>query len=300
MAEATFERLHEQAALQLEARLRPTRTAGSSSTPQPASGFALLPDPSPGDLFFDFEGNPFWDTEGSLEYLWGFSDRDDAFEALWATSREEEQAAFETVHRPRPRAARGAPGHARLPLRAVRDHGAAADDGPLRHARGRARRPPAARGVRRPLQGRPGRPHDLAAGLRAEGDRAPARLRAHRADQGRRHLDRRVRALDDRARRRDPRGDRGVQPRGLHRHAGARATGCSSGVGRRSRSSGRSRCRSRRSRSRSSRRRPSGPRCARQLLATGRRGDRARGASSSTTTTASASPSGGRCSTRRT
>ncbi len=29
--------------------------------PQPSSGFALLPDPSPGDLFFDFEGNPFWD-----------------------------------------------------------------------------------------------------------------------------------------------------------------------------------------------------------------------------------------------
>ena len=42
--------------------------------------------------------------------------------------------------------------------------------------------------------------HDLAAGVRAEGDRAPARLRARRADQGRRHLDRRVRALDDRAR----------------------------------------------------------------------------------------------------
>ena len=199
-----------------------TRTAGSSSTPQPASGFALLPDPSPGDLFFDFEGNPFWDTEGSLEYLWGFSDRDDAFEALWATSRDEEQAGLRDVHRPRPRAARGAPGHARLPLRAVRDHGAAADDGPLRHARGRARRPPAARGVRRPLPRRPGRSHDLAAGVRAEGDRAPARLRAHRADQGRRHLDRRVRALDDRARRRDPRRDRGVQPRGLHRHAGAR------------------------------------------------------------------------------
>ena len=94
MAEATFERLHEQAALQLEARLSHA-DSWKLLTPQPASGFALLPDPSPGDLFFDFEGNPFWDPEGSLEYLWGFSDRDDAFEALWATSREEEQAAFE-------------------------------------------------------------------------------------------------------------------------------------------------------------------------------------------------------------
>ena len=94
MAEATFERLHDQAALQLEARLSHA-DSWKLLTPQPASGFSLLPDPSPGDLFFDFEGNPFWDTEGSLEYLWGFSDRDDAFEALWATSREEEQAAFE-------------------------------------------------------------------------------------------------------------------------------------------------------------------------------------------------------------
>ncbi len=63
--------------------------------PHAASGFALLPDPSPGDLFFDFEGNPFWDADGSLEYLWGISDSDDEFRTLWAASRDEEQAAFE-------------------------------------------------------------------------------------------------------------------------------------------------------------------------------------------------------------
>ena len=58
----------------------------ASCSRTPASGFALLPDPSPGDLFFDFEGNPFWDAEGSLEYLWGILDRDDEFEPLWATT----------------------------------------------------------------------------------------------------------------------------------------------------------------------------------------------------------------------
>ncbi len=42
--------------------------------PRAGAGFALLPDPSPGDLFFDIEGNPFWDEEGSLEYLWGVLD----------------------------------------------------------------------------------------------------------------------------------------------------------------------------------------------------------------------------------
>jgi len=94
MAGDTFGKLREQAALQLEAR-----TSGEDDyvllQPQAASGFALLPDPSPGDLYFDFEGNPFWDIDGSLEYLWGITDAGDEFTALWAASRGEEQAAFE-------------------------------------------------------------------------------------------------------------------------------------------------------------------------------------------------------------
>ena len=39
--------------------------------PQP---LALLPDPDPGDLFFDFEGDPLWTADGrdwGLEYLFG-------------------------------------------------------------------------------------------------------------------------------------------------------------------------------------------------------------------------------------
>jgi hypothetical protein len=34
-------------------------------------GLALLPDPSPGDLFFDFEGDPFFSHGEGLEYLIG-------------------------------------------------------------------------------------------------------------------------------------------------------------------------------------------------------------------------------------
>ena len=64
--------------------------------PQPEAGFALLPDPSPGDLFFDFEGNPFWDADGSLEYLWGILDVDGNFEPLHAHDHETERIAFET------------------------------------------------------------------------------------------------------------------------------------------------------------------------------------------------------------
>ena len=63
--------------------------------PQPELGFALLPDPSPGDLFFDFEGNPFWDAEGGLEYLWGILDVDGNFTPLHAHDHDTERAAFE-------------------------------------------------------------------------------------------------------------------------------------------------------------------------------------------------------------
>jgi uncharacterized protein len=90
----TFEKLREQASLQLRARL-----TGEDSfvilRPQADSGFALLPEPSDGDLFFDFEGNPFWDHEGSLEYLWGILDTSGKFDPMFASTREEERAAFE-------------------------------------------------------------------------------------------------------------------------------------------------------------------------------------------------------------
>jgi uncharacterized protein len=42
---------------------------------EPARGFARLPEPSPGDIFLDFEGDPFV-GEGGLEYLTGYYCRD--------------------------------------------------------------------------------------------------------------------------------------------------------------------------------------------------------------------------------
>jgi predicted RecB family nuclease len=85
----------EQAELQLIARETGADTFRLLQ-PQPESGFALLPDPSPGDLFFDFEGNPFWDADGSLEYLWGILDVDGNFEPLHAHDHDTERIAFET------------------------------------------------------------------------------------------------------------------------------------------------------------------------------------------------------------
>ena len=90
----TFERLRQQAELQLWAREHRAERYVLLE-PQPERGFALLPDPSPGDLFFDFEGNPFWDASGSLEYLWGILDAAGEFAPLWAYDRATERGAFE-------------------------------------------------------------------------------------------------------------------------------------------------------------------------------------------------------------
>lgn len=67
--------------------------------------FGLLRVPDPGDIFFDFEGDPLHTEPGSphwgLEYLFGWCIRDldeegrPAFHALWAHNRVEEKVAFE-------------------------------------------------------------------------------------------------------------------------------------------------------------------------------------------------------------
>jgi uncharacterized protein len=99
MTHSTFEALHEQAALQYEAR-----TTGHHSyrllEPEPKRGLELLPKPSPGDVFFDIEGDPFWAPDRGLEYLFGVLWREDGgtrFRAFWAHDRESEKRAFEQL-----------------------------------------------------------------------------------------------------------------------------------------------------------------------------------------------------------
>ncbi len=64
--------------------------------PQP---LALLPEPDPGDLFFDFEGDPLWTADGTnwgLEYLFGVLEAGPtgAFQPLWAHNRADEREAL--------------------------------------------------------------------------------------------------------------------------------------------------------------------------------------------------------------
>jgi uncharacterized protein len=66
---------------------------------EPGQGLAALPEPSPGDLFLDFESDP-WALEGGLEFLVGTVAETDGravYAARWAHTREEEKRAFEEL-----------------------------------------------------------------------------------------------------------------------------------------------------------------------------------------------------------
>lgn len=66
---------------------------------EPGRGYFLLPEPSSGDVWLDFEGHPFFEPARGLEYLIGFCYRDESgsirYEALWAKDRREERVVFE-------------------------------------------------------------------------------------------------------------------------------------------------------------------------------------------------------------
>jgi uncharacterized protein len=82
-----------QARLRTQARLQMERRAGGGPSFslrdfQPGKGFGLLPESDGGDLFYDIEGDPYY--EGGLEYLHGLWYRVDGewvFRAFWAHDR---------------------------------------------------------------------------------------------------------------------------------------------------------------------------------------------------------------------
>ncbi|MGC9419727.1 MAG: TM0106 family RecB-like putative nuclease, partial [Rhodovulum sp.] len=83
------------AKLVAQARLQHARKTGEPAyelrAPEPGKGFDLLPEPTPGDIFYDIEGDPHY--EGGLEYLHGvWCDGD--FLAFWAHDHEAEAQAL--------------------------------------------------------------------------------------------------------------------------------------------------------------------------------------------------------------
>ncbi|MDJ0396331.1 TM0106 family RecB-like putative nuclease [Rhodococcus sp. G-MC3] len=63
-----------------------------------ADALGALPVPDPGDIFFDFEGDPLWAEPGSsewgIEYLFGVLETDNTFKPFWAHDRAQERAAL--------------------------------------------------------------------------------------------------------------------------------------------------------------------------------------------------------------
>jgi len=99
MSEHARRRLSHQARLQLHERETGQRIHEliPPDPDAPGRGLAALPEPTPWDLFFDIEADP-WALDDGLEYLLGVAfEVGDGFEylPLWAHDREEEKRAFE-------------------------------------------------------------------------------------------------------------------------------------------------------------------------------------------------------------
>src|SRR5204863_3229130 len=96
MAGVTLDGLREQAGLQADSRGL-DRPLYKLHEPEHGHGLARLPAPSDGDVFFDFEGDPWWGDEG-LEYLFGTVYEENGewrYWPLWAETRAEEKLRFE-------------------------------------------------------------------------------------------------------------------------------------------------------------------------------------------------------------
>ncbi len=94
IADSTLAALRTQARLQLRA----VETEPPPFVVFDPGALGVLPEPNPGDIFFDFEGDPLY-TEGAaeqwgLDYLFGLIEPDGTFRSFWAHTWEEEARAL--------------------------------------------------------------------------------------------------------------------------------------------------------------------------------------------------------------
>jgi predicted RecB family nuclease len=93
----TYFKLHGQAKIQLEGRIQ-KKLLHEMLAVEAGRGLTRLPSPSGGDIYFDIEGDPFFDQLG-LEYLFGYSFENGKGEVEyrkhWAKNRVEEKQAFD-------------------------------------------------------------------------------------------------------------------------------------------------------------------------------------------------------------
>jgi predicted RecB family nuclease len=93
-----YVRMREQARVQVEGRTKQRLVHELLQPVAEGMGFCRLPEPAAGDVFMDFEGDPFVGEQG-LQYLFGFAAGDAGgrfgYEKRWALNREEEKKGFE-------------------------------------------------------------------------------------------------------------------------------------------------------------------------------------------------------------
>ena len=93
----SYRSIHHQARIQLDGRLK-GKLVYDLLASDPGRGLYRLPEPSKGDIYFDIEGDPFYD-EGGIEYLLGVTFRTEnggvEYKGRWGLNQIEEKKIFE-------------------------------------------------------------------------------------------------------------------------------------------------------------------------------------------------------------
>lgn len=93
----SYRSIQEQAKIQWEGRIN-QKLLYKLLPPSEGRGFYRLPEPDKGDIYFDIEGDPFFDR-GGLEYLLGFAFMQEngelEYQSLWAFDKVKEKKIFE-------------------------------------------------------------------------------------------------------------------------------------------------------------------------------------------------------------
>ena len=93
----SYRAIHEQAKIQLQGRIE-NKLLYKLLASDPGRGLHRLPEPNKGDIYFDIEGDPFYD-QGGLEYLLGVTYRTESgsygYSARWAMNQVDEKKTFE-------------------------------------------------------------------------------------------------------------------------------------------------------------------------------------------------------------
>jgi uncharacterized protein len=96
----TYDKIHEQAKIQLRGRIESNLLIELLSV-EPLRGLNRLPVPSAGDIYFDIEGDHFYE-EGGIEYLLGLFYKEEenlVYKRFWSKNRKEEKNSFaELMH----------------------------------------------------------------------------------------------------------------------------------------------------------------------------------------------------------